>query len=380
MRGKFSPLSKLAVKPEQPLLYPVFNKHGTLLAEKGTQLSLEQVQKIVGLEEIFTHERALTSALVGTNGSNDESHAVFKLAPPFKRIIGLEKILHEIYERPEDSINQSKILTMITRLQTICEKSPDAAIAKIITDDNSNYAIKHAIHTAILCELSGQYLNWDLEKRRNIAGAALTMNVSLGYLQNKLLDQPQPLSLEQQQIIHDHPEDSVTMLKKMGVSNTTWLELVLKHHENIDGTGYPSGLIHKDIPMAASLITLSDIYCAKVTGRSYREPIFANIAVRDIYLEKDQAQQGTLIETFVKLLGIFPPGCIVKLKSDEVGIVTRRGNKVDTPEVMILNDAKNGSLMFKVIRDTSKKNYAIKSIVHSGREHKKLNYNDIWTN
>lgn len=380
MRGRFSPLSKLAVKPEQPLLYPVFNKQGTLLAEKGTSLSDEQVKKIIDLEEIFTHERALTSALVGKNGANDESKAVFKLAPPFKRLTGLEKILHEIYDHPEDSINQSKILTMINRLQTICEKSPDAAIAKIITDDNSNYAIKHAIHTAILCELSGQYLDWEPEKRRNIVGAALTMNVSLGYLQNKLLDQPQPLSLEQQQIIHDHPKDSVEMLKKMGISNTIWLELVEKHHETVDGKGYPARLTHKDIPMAASLISLSDIYCAKVTGRSYREPIFANIAARDIYLEKDQAQQGTLIEVFVKLLGIFPPGCIVKLQSNEVGIVINRGNKVDTPKVLVLNDAKNGSLMFKVLRDTSKKNYSIRSIVHSGREYKNLNYDDIWTN
>ena len=166
----------------------------------------------------------------------------------------------------------------------------------------------------------------------------------------------------------------------MGITNTTWLELVEKHHETIDGTGYPAGLEHKDIPMAASLISLSDIYCAKVTGRSYREPIFANIAARDIYLEKDQSQNGTLIETFVKILSIFPPGCLVKLKSDEVGIVLKRGRKVDTPEVMVLNDAKNGSLMFKVLRDTSKNNYAIKSIVHSGGEFKNLNYNDIWGN
>ena len=205
MKGRLSPLSKLAVKAEQPLLYPVFNKQGTLLAEKGTLLSDEQVKKITDFEEIFTHERALMSALVGRNSSNDESNAIFKMAPPFKRLIGLEKILREIYDHPQDSINQSKILTVITRLQTICEKSPDAAIAKIITDDNSNYAIKHAIHTAILCELSGEYLNWESEKRRNVIGAALTMNISLGYLQNKLLDQPQPLTIEQQQIIPQIP-------------------------------------------------------------------------------------------------------------------------------------------------------------------------------
>jgi len=378
MRNKFSPLSKLAVKAEQPLLFPVFNKQGTLLAEKGTSLSEDQVQKITELEEIFTLDRALLSALVKEGSSNDESEAIFKLPPPLKRLSALEKILHEIYEKPDDPISRSKILTMIGRLQTICEKSPDASIAKIITDSSSDYAIKHAIHTAILCELSGQYLNWSQEDRRNIIGAALTMNISLGYLQNKLLDQPQPLTLDQQKIIHDHPKNSVAMLKKMGLTNPEWLELVEKHHESIDGTGYPNELLQKDIPMAASLISLSDVYCAKVTGRSYREPIFANIAARDIYLGKDQSHEGTLIEVFVKLLGIYPPGCIVKLKSNEVGIVTKRGTRVDTPTVMVLSDAKNDALMFKVKRQTSEKYYAIQSIVHSPDEKEKINYDDIW--
>ncbi|MDH3325853.1 MAG: HD domain-containing protein [Gammaproteobacteria bacterium] len=379
MKAKFSPLSKLAVKADQPLLFPVFNKQGTLLAEKGTTLTAEQVDKITNLEEIYTYDRAMMSALVKNTGSSDESDAAFKLPPPFKRLSALEKILQEVFDKPSDPINKSKVLTIINRLQTICQKSPDASIAKIITDDNTNYAIKHVIHTAILCELSGQYLKWEPEERRNIIGAALTMNLSLGYLQNKLLDQAQPLTLEQKQIIHDHPKDSVAILKKMGVSNTAWLEIVEKHHENPEGTGYPSGLGHKELPIGASLVSLSDVYCAKVTGRNYKKPIFADVAVRDIYLEKDPAHEGTLIEVFVKLLGIYPPGCMVKLKSNEIGIVIKRGERVDTPVVQILNDAKNESLMFKVKRQTDKKNYAITSIINTKSELNKINYDDIWS-
>jgi len=377
MRSKYSPLSKLAVKADQPLLFPVFNKQGTLLAEKGTLLTDSQVNKITSLDEIYTHDRALQSVLVNKSSSANESDAIIKLPPPLKRFAALEKILSEIYEKPNDVINQSKILTLIVRLQTICQKSPDAAIAKIITDDNSDYAIKHAIHTAILCELSGEHLNWENEERRNIIGAALTMNISLGFMQNKLLDQPQPLTLEQQQIIHDHPKNSAKMLRKMGMSNTKLLELVEKHHENLDGSGYPDGLTQGEIPLAASLISLSDVYCAKVTGRNYREPIFANVAARDIYLEKDQAHKGTLIEIFVKLLGIYPPGCLVKLKSNETAIVIKRGSRVDTPKVMILSDSKNDSLSFKVKRDTSQKNYAIQSIINNDSR-KLINYDDIW--
>jgi len=379
MRRKLSPLPKLTIKPDQPLLFPVFNKQGALLAEKGTFLSDEQIKKILSLDEIFTDERALLSALIGDSKKDKQDGGAFQLPPPFKRLTALETILHEILDNPEDSINQSKVLTIINRLQTICQKSPDAAIAKIITDDNSDYAVKHPIHTAILCELSGLHLKWSLEKRRNVIGAALTMNISLGYLQNELLSQSKPLSTKQQKIINSHPSDSATILKKMGVSNKIWLETVNKHHENIDGTGYPSNLTQKDIPLAASLVSLSDVYCAKVSGRNYREPIFANVAVRDIYLEKDHSHEGTLIEVFVKLLGIYPPGCIVKLQSDEIGIVTRRGRAVDAPEVLVLNDKKNNALKMKVKRNTGHKNFSIKSIIPPRDNWINIDYDDIWS-
>lgn len=380
MRGKYAPLSKLAIKADQPLLFPVYNKQGVLLAEKGTQLSQDQVEKILDLDAVYTLDRALLSALTKAKSANDESSSVFKLPPPLKRLASLEKILHDIYENPLDPTSRSKILTLISRLQTICEKSPNAAIAKIITDDSNNYAIKHAIHTAILCELSSQYLNWDAEHRRSIVGAALTMNISLGFLQNKLLDQPQPLTIEQKETINNHPLKSAEILKKIGVSNTTWLELVEKHHENIDGTGYPAGLTQSEIPIGSSLISLADVYCAKVTGRSYREPIFANVAVRDIYLEKDQAHAGTLIEVFVKLLGLYPPGCMVKLKSNEVGIVVKRGERVDTPIVLIINKANTVSSTFKVKRNTGEKNFAIQSIIQQNQELYSLDYDEIWPN
>jgi len=377
MKSQFSPLSKLAVKPGQALLFPVFNKHGILLAEKGTQLTEEQVEKIINLGEIYTYNRALLTALVEKEEAS-ESNAIMKLAPPFKRLENLEEILHEIYEKPKNRINQSKILTIVTRIINICEKSPDASVAKIITDDNSNYTVKHAIHTAILCELSGRYLNWELEKRRNIISAALTMNISLGFLQDKLVNQRKPLSIIQKKLINEHPENSVELLKEMGISSHTWLDIVAKHHEAADGSGYPLGLKKDNIPIEAALVSLSDVYCAKVTGRNYREPVFANVAVRDIYLDKEQNIEGSLIEAFVKLLGIFPPGCIVKLKNGEVGIVTKRGSKVDTPKVLILNNAKNGPLALKILRDTANSNYAIKSVVASSNKFPDIDYYKVW--
>jgi len=377
---KFVHLSKAAINAKQPLLFPVYNKNGTLLLEKGKILTNEQVRKIMALDEIYTVNRAMGTAMYDQKEEPSKTSA-FRLPPPFERINAIEKLLTEIYRKPNHPLTLSKILTIVNRLQTICEKSPDAVLAKIILDNNDNYTIKHAIHTAILCELTAKYLQWDVEKNRSLIAAALTMNMSMGLMQNKLVNQAEPLTIEQKQIIHDHPTESVLLLKTIGVQNKDWLQFVAAHHESPDGNGYPQGLKDGDISLGASLISLSDIYCAKVSGRNYRKPIYANVAARDIFLEKDQFTTETLIEVFVKILGLYPPGSLVKLESNELGLVVRRGERVDAPTVQVLSKNKYGQIsLLNVKRQTSQKNYAIKSIVPLDSTEAIFNPIDVWHN
>jgi len=381
---KYVHLSKSVINAEQPLLFSVYNKRGTLLIEKGKLLTDEQVKKIMALDEIYTVNRAMDTAMYDRKSDLDkakDTNAAFRLPPPFERIEAIEKILKEIYKAPNHPLTLSKILTMVNRLQTICEKSPDAVLAKIILDSNDNYAIKHSIHTAILCELTAKYLEWDVEKNRSLVAAALTMNISLGLMQNQLVNQAEPLSIEQKQIIHDHPTESVLLLKSVGVQNTDWLNFIAAHHEAADGNGYPKGMSEGEIPLGASLISLSDVYCAKVSGRNYRKPVYANVAARDIFLDKDQYATETLIEVFVKILGLYPPGCIVKLESNELGLVVKRGERVDAPTVQVLSKNKHGQIhLLNVKRQTSQKNYAIKSIIPLDSTEALFNPSDVWQN
>jgi len=375
---KFVYLSKSAINAEQPLLFPVYNKNGNLLVEKGTMLTEEQVNKIQALDEIFTLHRAFHTVMVDDRSESADVDAAYKLAPPFQRIEAIEKMLLDIYKSPNHPTSLSKILTLVNRLQTICDKSPDAVIAKIILDSNDNYAVKHVIHTAILCELTAKYLGWEIEEKRSLIAASLTMNLSLGLLQNELIDQSEPLSIEQKQIIHDHPTESVSLLKSIGVQNLVWLEFVAKHHESPDGSGYPENLKEDNIPLGASLIALSDVYCAKVSGRNYRKPIYANVAARDIFLGKDQYTSETLIEVFVKMLGIYPPGSLVKLKNNEMGIVVKRGERVDSPIVQILDKNKHGQVVHGVKRQTSQKNYSVSTIIPLDSSDFEIDPDSIW--
>ena len=375
---RFIPISRHTLVSGQPVIFPVYNKNGQLLLDKGVIVSEQNLQTLADVDEIFTLNQEYQTA--SSKRNEREKNTAYHLPSPQKRLTSIEDLLSEVYVNPQHATSLSKILTATNRLKMICEKSPDAAIAKIILDDNENYTVRHSVHTAILSCLSALHLEWEDEDIRTLISAALTMNISLGFMQDILVEQAEPLTSEQKDKIQTHPQDSADLLHEMGVQNMEWIEIVAKHHECIDGTGYPASLIQDEIPMGALIVSLSDIYCAKVSGRSYRQPIFTNVAVRDIYLVKDQLSRGTLIEIFVKILGLYPPGCFVKLASNELGLVVKRGNRVDTPVVQVLNITEKDKSLSNIKRRTDQEKFQITAIVPSDMMSIPMEYDQIWKN
>ena len=96
------------------------------------------------------------------------------------------------------------------------------------------------------------------------------MNMSILQLQDVLQAQQAPLTGEQKEVIQRHPETSAALLRERGVSDEIWLNAVLCHHEAIDGSGYPQGSKGDAIPMPAQLVSLADVYCARISNREYR--------------------------------------------------------------------------------------------------------------
>lgn len=378
IRRKLVMISKAVVKPDQPLVYPLFRRDGTLLADKGLVLTERQTDAILG-DEIYTLDFELVTAVHGTPKSgSDQSLSDYKLPSAFERLRQVESIIREIYESPNHPTNLSKFLTAIGRVQSVCQQAPDAAIAKIFLDDKHDYTLQHVVHSAALCEIIGSFLNWNIDTRRSLCGAALSMNISLGFMQDELQHQAEQLSDEQLDQIAKHPTESAYILKKSGITDPRWLEFVSKHHEHADGSGYPNKLSGKDIPLQVSLLRLTDIYCAKVTGRSYREPIVPNVAARDIYLTKNETEKTSLIEIFVKSVGLYPPGTLVKLANGEIGIVIRRGQRVDTPYVKAIRNGQNQEIQTPIMRNTATKGYNVVDTIPYDGERTDLNFESYW--
>jgi HD-GYP domain-containing protein (c-di-GMP phosphodiesterase class II) len=214
------------------------------------------------------------------------------------------------------------------------------------------------VHTATAAFLAATRLGWQEDKARCVLRASLTMNIGMADLQNRLVNQVTPLTTLQRAEIAAHPERSAQLLEMAGVTDADWLDAVRQHHEQEGGGGYPKGL--QKMCEVALLVQRADSFTAKFSARVSRAPVSSDRAAR---LQYQMGKGDPMTAALIKEFGLYPPGCAVRLKSGETGVVMRRGEGANTPMVAVLTDRCGDSLLTPARRDTSKAENAVVAVM-----------------
>jgi HD-GYP domain-containing protein (c-di-GMP phosphodiesterase class II) len=250
-------------------------------------------------------------------------------------------------------------------VQALIERDPDLAIFQVLRQgagEDTAYGVQRSLQTAITGYLVAQRLGWDGSQCERLFKVALTMNLSMLELQGQLSHQAMPPTPAQRKDLQTHPMRSVQMLQKAGITDEAWLDAVLHHHEQEDGSGYPSG--RHEVGDLASLARRADLYTAKLASRSTREAFSADLAGRQMFM---QDPSHPMTAALVREFGIYPPGSYVRLSSGEMGIVVARGASITTPVVACLTSASGVPLTVPTRRNTDAKACAVVGGVGQGQ-------------
>jgi putative nucleotidyltransferase with HDIG domain len=116
------------------------------------------------------------------------------------------------------------------------------------------------------------------DRERMVRGAVLH-DVGKSYIPLHILDKPGKLDASERQIVELHPGLGADLLQKFHRGERELIEAAHRHHEYIDGSGYPDGLRGQAISDPVRLLTLCDVYAALIEKRSYREPLTSEVAL-----------------------------------------------------------------------------------------------------
>jgi putative nucleotidyltransferase with HDIG domain len=131
---------------------------------------------------------------------------------------------------------------------------------------------RHCLFVTGFAVAFAQNLGMREDDQRRLARAALLHDVGKAFIPVAILDKPGALSDQERAEIRQHPRRGYDALAAQGGFPAEMLDVVLHHHELLDGSGYPNGLSGNQISDIVRLTTIVDIYAALVEKRAYRLP------------------------------------------------------------------------------------------------------------
>jgi len=305
----------------QPLPCDAYDGKGTLLLREGHVItSGGQIEKL------------MRQALMADTLPDDAAKEVARISP-LSFVLSARQRLQALFIAPSPSDFPAELSRVVGMVRRACRMNADVALASILMCRDGPYTIRHAVNVAIACQVTGPAVKLAPAELAATVAAALTMNIGMFELQQELHVLDGPLTGAQQAAVRGHCERSVAMLRGRGVTDALWLEIVQDHHERPDGSGYPAGKAGDAIGLPAQLLSLADVYCARVSCRDSRPAMLPNVALRWLFLNEGVAVNEHLAALFIKTLGVYPPGTGVRLRNGSIAVVTQRGATGHMPKV-----------------------------------------------
>jgi putative nucleotidyltransferase with HDIG domain len=109
------------------------------------------------------------------------------------------------------------------------------------------------------------------------------------------------LSDEDWAVIRRHPQDGATLVGRLDGYGPV-AEAILYHHEHIDGSGYPAGLIGHEIPLASRILSVCNVYDTLTARDSYRSPMTARDAIAELRRVAGRQLDAELVDSFITML------------------------------------------------------------------------------
>lgn len=305
----------------KPLPWTVYDAEGNVLLRQGYV-----IQNDIQLEQLF--ERGLFQPRTIERPS-DEVQEDIRLRNPFADypvlLQTLESTLNAITNQEESA--RQRVLGLSRMIDQTCQESPEASLALVHL-----YSIEPTIHEqilfyAILCQFTARRFGLDEKRTAVLISAALTANLALVPVADKLNASNRVLTDEQRAVIRKHPERSVQALKESDITSPLLLKIIAQHHEQADGSGYPHGLSGTDIRGEAEILALAERYVAMITKRAYRERMNITEARRLIASLADGKLRPAIPRALLAILTDHPPGTLVRLANNEVAVIVRRPHR-----------------------------------------------------
>ena len=219
------------------------------------------------------------------------------------------------------AVDTSRAKRLVEDISNSVSRHPGALISLARLKTADDYTYMHSVAVCALMVALSRQLGLNETQTRSAGIAGLLHDLGKALMPMHVLNKPGKLSDEEFAIIKKHPEAGHELLRNNGDADAIALDVVLHHHEKTDGSGYPKRLANHEISLYAKMGAVCDVYDAITSNRPYKAGWDPAESLRKMAEWCAGHFDPTVFEAFVKSVGIYPVGSLVRLNSGRLAIV-----------------------------------------------------------
>ncbi|MDE2624195.1 MAG: HD-GYP domain-containing protein [Betaproteobacteria bacterium] len=240
---------------------------------------------------------------------------------------------------------------IVEEIHQSISRNTDALVSLVRLKNKDDYTYLHSVAVCALMIALGKRLGLDGETLRHVGMAGLLHDVGKMLVPEHILNKPGRLTDEEFEIVKSHPKlGHEVLLRSHGLSEAT-LDVCLHHHERMDGGGYPDRLAGENLSLYARMGAVCDVYDAITSERCYKKGWEPATAIHKMAEWQRGHFDLRIFHAFVKTVGIYPVGTLVRLKSGRLGYVVEQGKQSLTAPVVkvIFSEQANAHILPELV-------------------------------
>ena len=221
------------------------------------------------------------------------------------------------------TVEQESVVPLVEEIAASVWRNPAAMISVARLKNHDDYSYMHSVAVSALMLALARQLKLDDRLVRVAGVGGLMHDLGKAFMPLDILNKPGRLTDEEFGVMKTHPEAGARALREGGCEPDV-IDVALYHHERMDGRGYPNGLKADEISMLARMGAVCDVYDAVTSIRPYKRPWDPAMAMREM-ARWDGHFDNRIFNAFVKSVGIYPVGSLVRLASDRLAVIVEPG-------------------------------------------------------
>jgi len=251
------------------------------------------------------------------------------------------------------AVNVGGAMQLVEEISASIARNPGAIISLARLKTADDYTYMHSVAVCAMMVALAKQMGLDDTQTRLCGMAGLLHDMGKVAMPTKVLNKPGKLTDAEFEVMRSHPVEGYKILTASSAVDAVSLDVVLHHHEKMDGSGYPEGLNSDGISLYAKMAAVCDVYDAITSNRPYKSGWDPAESLRRM-AEWAGHFDPKVFQAFVKSMGIYPVGSLVRLKSGRIGVVIEQSPKSLTmPIVKVFFSTKSNMRIVPCVLDLS---------------------------